>query len=146
MSDGEDHRSGDWQACPRGRLRQFANEFHARDQRRNMARYGRAVAGCLVLLGATILVVWGISDPNYGGLSCQRCRDQFEAYHLALQGQETEIDAEIAERVQTHLQRCKHCRSAYEAQYGRLAAAKQVHGTTGLVLAAWSGALLGTAR
>ena len=110
----------DWQACPPGVLTRMVTQLDARQRR---ARF-RQLAGTgllTMLLGAVGIILFGgfvlYEEPTFGGISCTDCLVHAAEYHNYLVGKNPAMDADLAGKIKSHLEKCGCCRAKFHQAY-----------------------------
>lgn len=99
-----------WIPCPRGSLGQFARREQTRQRRRFLVK-ASGVATVLALSGGVgfwALKPRGMSEPNFGGVTCTEVRTNAMAMMAGT------LPADLLPKIQTHLSQCAECQAFLE--------------------------------
>ena len=110
MSTSEQDR---WESCPPGTLARTVQGIRARQRDRRRAKFVGLTGSVVVLLFAAAIISQQYGQappktPNMGEITCATLQSLLPAY-LA-----EKLDAAETSQVETHLERCPHCRERYE--------------------------------
>lgn len=99
-----------WIPCPAGSLGQFARREKTRQRRRFLVKASGVAA--VVALGGGVgfwaLRPSGMSEPNFGGVTCTEVRSNAMAMMAGT------LPADLLQKIQTHLSQCGECQAFLE--------------------------------
>lgn len=99
-----------WIPCPAGSLGQFARREKTRQRRRFLVK-ASGVAAVVALSGGVgfwALRPRGMSEPNFGGVTCTEVRSNAMAMMAGT------LPADLMQKIQTHLRQCDECQAFLE--------------------------------
>ena len=118
--DKRDAQSDEWGPCAQGELGRLANRLKANQVRASRKRMYKATLVSTALFAGVILVVgsfWGRVGFQYGGISCKECYSHFAEYRDHLTEVKLLADANLAESMKTHLDKCWLCNNKFNKEY-----------------------------
>lgn len=96
-----------WKPCPPGTLGQFAHREQTRQRRRFLVKASSVAA--VVALGGGVgfwaLRPRGMSEPNFGGVTCTEVRSNAMAMMAG------KLPDDLMQKIQTHLSQCVECQA-----------------------------------
>jgi hypothetical protein len=99
-----------WIPCPRGSLGQFARREKTRQRRRFLVK-ASGIAAVVALSGGVgfwALRPRGMSEPNFGGVTCTEVRTNAMAMMAGT------LPSDLLHKIQTHLSQCGECQAMLE--------------------------------
>ena len=99
-----------WMPCPRGSLGQFARREKTRQRRRFLVK-ASGVAAVVALSGGVgfwALRPRGMSEPNFGGVTCTELRGNAMAMMAGT------LPDDLMQKIQVHLSQCADCQTFLE--------------------------------
>ena len=104
-----------WECCPPGTLARTVHQIRARKRDRRRAKIIGLTGSVVVLLFAAAVISQQFGQappniPNMGAITCATLQSLLPAY---IAGQ---LNAAETGQVDTHLERCRHCRERYEKE------------------------------
>lgn len=99
-----------WIPCPRGSLGQFARREKTRQRRRFLVK-ASGVAAVVALSGGVgfwTLRPRGMSEPNFGGVTCTEVRTNAMAMMAGT------LPEDLMQKIQVHLSQCADCQEFLE--------------------------------
>jgi hypothetical protein len=111
--------SGDkqWEACPAGELRRLVGGLKARRRDKSVARFVSVTGACLIIVLASGLIVQQLRV----NITCSEVNSHLPAFIAK------NLDAELADRVRTHLAKCSDCALRYQKMKSQMSVSSHQH-------------------
>ncbi len=113
-----------WDACPAGELQRMVGRIKARRQRRLLTQVGSTAAALLTAFAAAFFTTGWLRQPTecrFGGIACSEVKPLLPDF-LA-----EKLDAELARKVDIHLQQCPDCGPMYRRMVTEMGHMAHVH-------------------